>query len=163
MMPGPELQRGDRWTVARLAQDHIDFLAGLPLTLRSQGPSGQTLLFAHATPWSAHPAVWSDAPEDAKRELLEQAGAGLFVYGHVHQAYQEQIDGKTIACIGAVGTPFDGDRRPCFAIATDEGDGWRIEHVRVEYDHEAYARELEESDMPVAHRVAGFVRTASVS
>jgi predicted phosphodiesterase len=159
MHDNPELQALDRWGVARLSQAHIDFLAGLPLSYTFEGPSGQTLMLAHATPWSAHPPVTADAPDDAKRELLERAGTDALVYGHIHHAYLQQVDGKTIACIGAVGLPFDGDRRASFAIATDDGDGWRIEHVRVEYDNETYARELEASDMPGATGVANVVRT----
>lgn len=157
----PQLQALDRWGVARLSQEHIDFMAGLPLTLEFEGPSEKTLMLAHATPWSAHPPVVADAGEDAKLGMIERAGTDALVYGHIHHAYQQEIEGKLIVCIGAVGLPTDGDRRASFAVATDDGDGWSIEHVRVEYDNETYARELEDSDMPGASAVAGVVRRGS--
>ena len=158
---GPELIERDKWAAARLMPDLVAYLAEMPLAWSILGPSGQSLKFVHATPWSAHPAVRADASEHEKREMLDRGEVDVLLYGHIHHAYIQTIDGRTLACIGAVGLPFDGDPRPCFAIATDEGDGWSIEHVRVNYDNEAYARELEASDMPGVAGVAGIVRTGS--
>ncbi len=161
MEHGPELAARDQWAVARLDGRMIDFLAGMPLDWDAEGPSGQSLKFVHATPWSAHPAVRANDDDEAKREMLDKGGADVLLYGHIHHAYLQEIDGRIIACIGATGVPFDGDPRPCFAIATDDGSGWSIEHVRVAYDNEAYARDLEASDMPGAAGAARAVRTAS--
>jgi diadenosine tetraphosphatase ApaH/serine/threonine PP2A family protein phosphatase len=154
------LVRGN-WTASRLDEEHVAFLASMPLNRTFTGPSGQTLMLAHATPWSVHVAIRHNDPEQPKREALERAGTDALIYGHIHHAYQQEIDCKTICCAGAVGSPFDGDTRACFAIMTDQGDGWSFEHARVDYDHEAYARELEASDMPAATATAQSVRTAS--
>jgi len=45
-------------------------------------------------------------------------------------------------------------------IATDDGDGWQLEHVRIDYDREAYAQALLESGIPNAAVFAERVRTA---
>ena len=163
--PGMEhsgaLQERDEWTAAKMTPEQIDFLKGLPLSLDFTGPSGQTLALVHATPWSSHPAVWHDADESQKREMLKRAGTDALIYGHIHYAYQEEVDGKLICCMGATGSPFDGDTRACFAIATDDGDGWSFEHVRVDYDNEGYAAQLDQSDMPGADGAASVVRSAT--
>lgn len=156
-----DMKARDAWAAARVNPEQVEFLKGLPLTLQVIGPSGQSLAILHATPWSAHPPVWADADEGEKREMLDRSGADALIYGHIHYAYQQEIDGKTICCAGAVGSPFDGDTRACFALMTDDGDGWSFEHVRVDYDNEAYARELEASDMPGAAGTAQAVRKAS--
>jgi diadenosine tetraphosphatase ApaH/serine/threonine PP2A family protein phosphatase len=156
-----EMKERDQWAAERMSTEQIDFLKGLPLSIEVEGPSGQSLTIVHATPWSAHPPVWADAEESEKREMIDRAGTDALVYGHVHHAYQQEIDGKTIACAGAVGSPFDGDPRACFAIVTDDGDGWRFEHVRVDYDSEGYARELEASDIPGAADTARSIRTGT--
>ncbi|MEZ4572105.1 MAG: metallophosphoesterase family protein [Thermomicrobiales bacterium] len=160
-MHGPEMVERDKWAASQVEPDHVAWLAELPLDWSILGPSGQSLKFVHATPWSTHPPVGSDADESEKRKMLDEASVDVLLYGHIHDAYIEEIDGRTIACIGAVGLPFDGDPRPCFAIATDDGDGWTIEHVRVSYDNEAYARDVERSDLPGAEGVARIVRTGS--
>lgn len=156
-----EMAARDEWAAARLSEDLVAWLAELPLEWSTTGPSGKTLKFVHATPWSAHPAIRADASIEEKREMVERGGADTLLYGHIHYAYIQPVGERTLACVGAVGLPFDGDPRACFAIATDGGDGWEIEHVRVAYDNEAYARELESSDLPGGAGVANVVRTGS--
>ncbi|HMM41249.1 MAG TPA: metallophosphoesterase family protein [Thermomicrobiales bacterium] len=148
------LRAVDVWAAARLNDAHREFLAGLSLSWEATGPSGQKLAFVHATPWSTHPIVLPDAPEEMARRMLDEAGADMLLYGHIHHAYVRPVGDRTLACVGSVGMPFDGDWRPCFAIAEDDGSGWRVEHVRVEYDREAYLTALLESGEPNA---AGFV------
>ena len=162
MVHTEELRALDRWAAERLAEAQVDFLKDLPLSIEFTGPSGETLMLVHATSWSAHPAVWQHAADTEKREMLDRAGTDNLIYGHIHYAYQQEIDGRTICCMGAVGSPFDGDQRACFAIVTDGGDGWSFEHVRVAYDHEAYASEVEQSDLPGAAGAAERIRTAAV-
>ncbi len=156
------LQAMARWTAEQMDDAQIEYLAGLPLRLDVTGPSGSTLALVHATPWGVFPIVWQDAGDSEKLELLDRAGTDALIYGHIHYAYQQQFGGRLLCCAGAVGLPYDGDTRPCFAVATDDGDGWRFEHVRVDYDHEAYARELDASDMPGAETDARAIRTATL-
>ena len=162
----PNIQQDDvlrdmgTWTVARLEREQSEYLRDLPLSLTFTGPSGQTLMLTHATPWSTQISIRHDDPEHVKREALDRSGADMLMYGHIHHAYQQDIDDRTICCLGAVGLTYDGDTRACFAIVTDDGAGWRCEHVRVAYDHEAYARLLDEADAPGTDMVARIVRTA---
>lgn len=158
----PLLQDMAAWTVERLTSAQIDYMNALPLSFDFTGPSGQTLLFVHATPWSVFPIVWHDADLAEKREMVVRAGTDALLYAHIHHAYQQDIDGKTLCCAGSVGLPYDGDQRACFTIATDEGEGWRFEHVRVAYDYEAYAQQLEGSDLPGAEKDAIYIRNASM-
>lgn len=158
----PEMWRGPGsvWAAEQLAPADVDFLAGLPLDWQCVGPSGQSLKFVHATPWSTHPIVWEDASEAEKLELVERGGTDVLIYGHIHYPYAQQIGGKLLACAGSVGAPFDGDTRACFAVATDEGEGWKIEHVRVEYGVEAYARAILASGLPGAEAAVEELRAA---
>lgn len=148
------LRAVDAWGAARVSAAHQQMLTDLPISWETTGPSGQKLVFTHATPWSTHPVVLPDAPEEMARRMLDEAGAEALLYGHIHLAYTRDVGGRTLACVGSVGMPFDGDWRPCFAIAEDDGSGWRVEHVRVEYDREAYLAALLASGIPNA---AGFV------
>lgn len=150
----------DAWEVARLDQAAIDFLAGLPLKWETVGPSGKRFAFVHATPWSAHATIEAHPGDEQAIALLDAAGVDTLVYGHIHYAYQQQVGERTLACAGAVGLPLDGVPKPCFLVATDAGTGWNLEHVRVDYDREAYAQALLGSGMPNAAAFAGRVRNA---
>lgn len=154
------MKERDRWAVDRLSEDDIAFLTdGLVFDWSTTGPSGQRLKFVHATPWSTHVSIGPDANAATANEMLDRAEADVLLYGHIHFAYLRELDGRQLGCIGAVGIPFDGDPRPCFAIAEDTGDGWTIEHARVDYDQDAYAQQLLASGMPGADGVARAVLT----
>ncbi len=149
------------WGADRITDSDIAFLDSLPLIWRIEGPSGQRLAYAHATPWSAHPVFGPEMSDDEARQLLERAEADVYFYGHIHHAYQRTVDGQLFGCVGSSGLPFDGDPRPCYVILTDDGDGWTCEHIRFDYDREAYISKLLESGMPAAETWAGVIRTGS--
>lgn len=144
----------DEWAARALSPESLRFLADLPLDWRTTGPSGKTLVFVHATPWSTHPVVLPDADESVMARMLDEAQADTLVYGHIHHAYVRQAGERTVACCGAVGVPFDGDERPCYLLATDDGDGWSLEHRRVTYNRDQYLSDLARSGIPNA---AGFI------
>jgi predicted phosphodiesterase len=160
---GPALRAVDRWCAERLSDDAIQYLGQLPLCWQMDGPSGQRLVFVHATPSSPHPVIAPDATDELMEHVLEDADAQVLLYGHIHFAYLRQVGDKTIGCIGAVGMPMDGDPRPCWAIAEDNGAGWRVEHVRVEYDRDGYLANLAASDFPNAGAHAAAIRAAGAS
>jgi predicted phosphodiesterase len=157
-----ELRAIDRFAADRLSSDDVDFLAGLPLLWTGEGVSGRRLAFAHATPWSSHPPVMPDATDERLVELLSAAQADTLLYGHIHRAYLRVVTGRTVGCIGAVGIPADGNPRPCFAVAVDDGDGWSVTHVRVDYDRAAYLEALEASQFPNAAGQAAMIRSAGM-
>jgi predicted phosphodiesterase len=148
------------WGAGRLGDDDIDFLAGLELVWSMTGPSGQNLVFAHATPTSTHISFPPDAADSIVLPMFDETGADVFLHGHIHYAYLRQTSKGMLGCVGSVGLPFDRDPRPCFLIATDDGTGWHLEHRRVTYDNESYAVSLIESGIPHAEDAARHVRTA---
>lgn len=108
---------------------------------------------------------------------LREGDALLF--GHTHVPWIREVDGMLFANAGSVGRPRDGDPRACYVLVTTPGGdgapaagepgprrptagdgpnrdrkpaggGWRVEHVRVEYDVERAARGIEESGLPDA-------------
>jgi predicted phosphodiesterase len=158
---GPALLAIDDWVARQLDVRATRFLVDLPLDWRMTGPSGQELVFVHATPWSTHPAVQPDADEATLTKMLDEARADVLVYGHIHKAYVRQVGGRTVACAGSVGMPFDGDERPCYLLATDDGSGWRLEHVRVAYNRDAYLADLARSGMPNAATFIERIRSGA--
>jgi predicted phosphodiesterase len=157
---GPEELPADQWVANHLDQSSVEFLAQLPLFWKHVGPSGQTLIFFHATPWSPHDTLEFDADDDLTTRVVEAAGGDVLLHGHIHHAYLREFDGVTLGCVGAVGSPLDGDERPCFAIVEDDGSGWTVRHVRVSYDREPYLQAMERSGMPNASAAAARVRAA---
>ncbi len=149
-----------RWNAERIDPDTVSFLAGLPIEWSMRGPSGEKLVFVHATPSSTHLGYAPDAPEEIFLPMFDQTGADVLLHGHIHHAYLRRIGDRTLGCVGSVGLPFDRDARACFLIATDGGDGWQLEHRRIAYDREAYLAAVMESSMPQKDHYVARIRTA---
>jgi predicted phosphodiesterase len=165
-----------QWTAKHIGERGCTHLRSLPLAQRitpstSRSPDDD-LLIVHSTPRSCwdllvlapHPLgttfTQTTPPEDAA-QMLGDARANLIVYGHIHYASEGVIAGQRVVSIGAVGYPFDGDRRAAYAIAEWNGRMWSISHRRVAYDYERVARMIEQSDQPFAARYARMLRAAN--
>jgi predicted phosphodiesterase len=95
-------------------------------------------LVCHASPRSDMRS-FAPRPSGADEELLDAGDPGLIVFGHTHIQFRRAAGDRLLVNPGSVGMPFDGDRRAAYAL-------WRggpeVELRRVEYDSEAYARDL---------------------
>ena len=104
------------------------------------------LMITELDPWKTHPLTEAEAGA----ALIGDASARRIVYGHIHYASSGTVGGVDVSSIGSVGLPFDGDHRAAYAIAEWDGNDWRIEHRRLEYDWESVAREIREQAKPMS-------------
>jgi diadenosine tetraphosphatase ApaH/serine/threonine PP2A family protein phosphatase len=83
-------------------------------------------------------------PADDEEELLAGVEAPRVLFGHTHLPFARTsaVRGIELVNPGSVGMPFDGDTRAAYALLHPDG---RIEHRRVEYDHEASAQRVREA------------------
>jgi predicted phosphodiesterase len=112
----------------------VDELAALPTSLTRAG-----IRFDHGSPVS-DVRSFPPTPDDGDAELLGDATARRFVFGHTHLQFQRPgPDGIELTNPGSVGMPFDGDLRAAYALL---GDGGSIEFRRVQYDHVGAAADV---------------------
>jgi putative phosphoesterase len=121
----PLVERG-RWSVERLGDERIEWLRALPFSLALHD-----LLVVHSTPWSNEAVVLPDASGEAAARVLEEAGARVVAYGHIHTPYQRRVGEAVLLSVGAVSGSNDADPRPAYTIL-DIGDGVAVEVRRVE-------------------------------
>ncbi|TIW29687.1 MAG: metallophosphoesterase family protein [Mesorhizobium sp.] len=149
------------WTRERLAQEHLDFLAQLPLSLRSEDR-----LYVHAS--AERPEKWLYIRDvDAAERCLSSSDARFIFCGHTHiPAIYYALPGRRpvhfrpldnvgaplselrrhLVMVGAVGQPRDGNPAACFALLDTERH--EVTMVRVPYDHEKTARKIQASGLP---------------
>lgn len=129
------------WAQARLGEDRIEWLRGLPREWRCGD-----LVVMHASPGD----LWrSPMPDASDAELLHEYGdtdANLVVYGHIHRAFVRSLEKLTVANSGSVGLPYDGDWRSSYILVDDGVPSIR----RVEYDRGRAKRELAGAGFPLA-------------
>jgi diadenosine tetraphosphatase ApaH/serine/threonine PP2A family protein phosphatase len=158
---------GAAWTHAQLTRAQLDFLDGLPLTVRD-GPA----LLVHAC--AREPQRWTYITRSVEAadsmDAAHSMGASLVFTGHVHEQrlfYQGAV-GKLmafeptpgvavpvrahrewLATVGSVGQPRDGDPRAMYALY--EVQNAQLTFIRVPYDHEAAAAAIRRAGLPEAN------------
>ena len=149
------------WTRARLSEQQLVFLAGLPMTVQQDDR-----LFVHANAWA--PAAWGyvQGRMEAVRSLHATDARHTFC-GHVHEPmlFHLAATGKAgefmpvpgvgiplssqrqwLAIPGSAGQPRDGNPAACYAMF-DTGTVTLTFH-RVPYDHDAAGAKIRAAGLP---------------
>jgi predicted phosphodiesterase len=153
-----------QWTRARVSAGTRSRLAALPFRMDLRPLGGHT---SHPTVTLLHGdhvlnTVYADAgrPESFLRrigEALRAKPGDAVCVGHTHKAWHRVVDEVHYVNTGSVGRPKDGDPRAGYVVLTVDVTGVDVEFVRVRYDVEAAAREIEASSLP--HEFGAFLRT----
>ena len=135
-------------TAAMLGPDRIAWLRTLPAEWQYEG-----LTVLHAGPSDLWRAPMPDADDQVFLETYRSLGS-VVVYGHIHRPFVRTLPGLTVANSGSVGSPYDGDRRPSYLVATDG----RPEIRRVEYDVATTIADLQAVNYPRDEWIADILR-----
>lgn len=163
------------WTRGELSEEQLEWMRQRPFAVRVAAPGmreepGSHLLAVHATPTSLedvllveeHPhKEWPVTDEEEAAAMVGDVRADVVVYGHIHSASAGVCGEQRVRSIGSVGFPWDGDRRAAYGLARWNGDGWVLQDIRVDYDWESVADEIETSGAPRAEARAASIRDAA--
>jgi len=142
--PRPEQVTRAQWSVEQLGPDRIAYLRSLPMFIRRGPYQFGSLVLVHATPWSTEDVILPDADEALGLRAVQEADAGLLLYGHIHTQYLRHVDDATLMSLGAVGGSNDGDPRPAYVIVTI-GENVTVEPRRVEWPKEERVRAYDQA------------------
>lgn len=150
----------DRHAAMTMLPEQRAWLAALPATLRLF----QDVLLVHGTPDCDRAYLLETVDEKGIRpatttEIERRIGdtdASVILCGHTHLQRAIRLDdGRLIVNPGSVGLPAYDDDRPYphvvesgspharYAVLSDDGHGWAVELIAVEYDWEQAARDAE--------------------
>jgi predicted phosphodiesterase len=120
------------------------WLAELPAEVRMTLPDGTRLLGVHASPGiDDGPGINERDSDDELAARLAGCGADVVFAGHTHWPVDRHVNGTRAVNLGSVSNPFQHDLRASFVIVEADPGAHTIEHVRVDYDHEAVIAALE--------------------
>jgi putative phosphoesterase len=172
-------QQSIAFTNSMVTEETRQYLRMLPRQLRitfldkSDEANKIQMLLVHGSPRKINEYLFEDRPEKNFLRMLEEAEADLLFFGHTHKPYHRrlayelhgQIRYRHAINIGSVGKPKDGDPRACYVILELKPDadlsnpeGIRVNFIRVPYNVEQAAREVEASPLP--NEFAQMLRTA---
>ncbi len=149
--------------------DQREYLKNLPrhfaLDFEFKGEKFKFLM-VHGSPRKINEYLFEDREEKSLMRIMEQAQADIMAFGHTHKPYHRilkhteggQKQGATYLHainIGSVGKPKDGDNRACYVLldlntetSMTNPDSLQVEFVRVAYDFESIAQDIEASPLP---------------
>jgi len=170
--PEVEVHRASIWTGNQLGVE-VETLKALPIQESLIGPDGREVRFVHGSMKGLRDGIYPETSDEELREKIELPNKqkedypppSVFCVGHTHRPLIRTLDGTTVVNAGSVGLPFDGDTRLAYAQLTWQGDNWKTEIVRLEYDRELaerdfYASRYLECGGPLVKLVQIELRTA---
>jgi predicted phosphodiesterase len=131
-----------RWT-ADLTSDFVESIKQLPIATTLIGPDQLSITIAHGSPRSNNEGFFPTTTDTRAKEMIGNDPPSVLCVGHSHIPFVRQVNTTLLVNVGAVGFPFDGDRRASFGILTWGGDRWEVEIRRIEYAIEKVLAEFE--------------------
>ncbi|MGG3562959.1 metallophosphoesterase family protein [Neobacillus rhizosphaerae] len=159
----PKPQEADtiKWHQNQLTKHQMDYLKDLPFSVEFM-MSGKLVRMFHASPRSVYERIQPWDSLERRLSMFENTACteniegkrepDVVCYGDIHNAYQQNIKGKTLCNVGSVGNPLDLTQAS-YAILEGEYNQtekgvFSIQLVRVPYDIELSIQLAREAAMP---------------
>jgi predicted phosphodiesterase len=152
--------RSFAWTGGALAAGGwFDWVAALPIEVRTVLPDGTRVLGVHASPGTDDaPGITPHRDEAELAADLVGADADIVCTGHTHQPTDRWVGDVRAVNLGSVSNPVLDDPRASWLVVHADDDGHQLEHRRVDYDHEAFLAAVAACGHPEADYIASFQR-----
>jgi len=132
--PAFESQLSSYWTYQQLHGD-VSALAALPFSHNLSAPDSRWVTITHASMRGNRDGIYPYTSDEELYQKIEPSAA-LFCVGHTHLPLIRRLNGTLVVNAGAVGLPFDGDRRASYARIEWRGEGWTAQIIRLPYDYD---------------------------
>lgn len=120
-----------------------DWVAALPVEVRTHLPDGTRLLGVHASPGRDDGPGIIAGDDDAMAIRLAGCGADVVFGGHTHRPVDRMVGTTRAVNLGSVSNPVAPDLRASYVVVDATDTAHTVEHVRVDYDHDAVIAMLE--------------------
>jgi putative phosphoesterase len=145
--------RARRWVAARLGEERLAFLAGLPLDLMLELDGLGAVRFCHGAPGSDELTITRLTPDDRLRGLLADGDERVVVCGHTHLQFDRSVDGIRVVNPGSVGAPYEAEPAAYWALFNED-----VDLRRTDYDVEAAVAAIAATGYPKADEATMYLR-----
>lgn len=121
-----------RWMAAQLDDEDVGYIEALPFSLTSE--QAPQILLVHASPRGTNDGIgpWTSASQTARH--LDSIDESVLVCCHTHRPLLQDFGTGLVVNVGAVGLPFNGDRRAQYAILQITDEKVEVDFRQVDYD-----------------------------
>ncbi len=131
------------WPGEQLDDAEREFLSSFELSTVVDG-----VLYCHATPSADEPFVTVLTPDEVARETIGAVEQPTVVIGHTHTQFDRQLGDLRLVNAGSVGMPYEDAPGAYWALVRDGEPELR----RTDYDLEAAAERVRQTNWPIAER-----------
>ena len=125
----------------------IDELRHLPMTQRLEPEHGPSILISHGSPRHYREGYTERLADEEVNSIASAFPAQVFVGSHTHSPLDRQVLRFRLLNTGAVGSPFNGDKRAQYLILHLKKGDWKAEFRALEYDREAALKAYESTGL----------------
>lgn len=154
-----EAAEGFAWTRGYVcAAGWFDWLVSLPLEVRLTLPDGTRLLGVHASPGRDDgPGIQPKHSDEQLEERLAGCKADLVIVGHTHVPLDRQVGSIRTLNLGSVSNPVTPGLQATYILLDADSNSYTVQLRRVDYDHEAVIKAIEQSHYPVPDFLIQFM------
>jgi len=135
----PDVPERILWFVNSASPQHMEYLGSLPHSAELR--LGEKLVrFFHAHPKNFN-RYFQNSPVENRLELFDSSDsdtemlADVAVYGDIHNAYLQILQGRYLINAGSVGSPLDINQSS-YVILEADGETFDVRFMRIKYDIE---------------------------
>jgi len=132
-----------RWMAAELTESDVRYIDALPMGITST--LAPRLRLVHGSPRSNNEGLGPWTGDASLERRLSEIDGDVLICAHTHRPMDRSVLGGRVVNVGAVGLPFNHDRRAQYAILHVSDESCEVEFRRVEYDLDATFQIYEQS------------------
>jgi len=124
------------------------WMAALPRQLRFR-LGGRSFAVIHGGVDQINRFIFASTPQTEKRAGLDLAGTDAVIGGHCGLPFTQALGARLWHNAGVVGMPAnDGTARAWYSLLRPDGDGVRLSHHALDYDHHTAAARMRTCRLP---------------
>ncbi len=149
-------ERSIRWTKEHTSDENKAWLRQLPQRLEFTA-GGLKFLLVHGSPRQLNEYLFENTDEELLNQFFIENQCDVLLCGHTHLPYYKQTAKGHVINVGSAGKPKYGSPKVGYALLNVNEGHLTVELIRVDYDFEQTAREIEEAGLP--QEFARIIRT----
>jgi len=121
-----------RWMADELSNEDVGYIEALPFSLTSE--RAPQILLVHASPRGTNDGIgpWTSERQTARH--FDSIDESVLVCCHTHRPLLHRFETGLVVNVGAVGLPFNSDRRAQYAIFQITDEDVEIEFRQADYN-----------------------------
>lgn len=150
-----------RWTYENTDRETMDFLQSLPEQRVVQFPEKDAIRVVHGSPSNVSELIYPGKDISKLDRALEQITEPVVIFGHSHEAWMMERNGKLAINPGSLSMSFFGEQHGTYAILNWNNGHWDAEIRKLFYDFKLLRRAYIETGL--LERGDAFARCSLIS